>query len=96
MNGNLLDTHTFIWYVSGDSTISLGAREAIESNPDANFVSIASVWEIAIKLSLGKLTLNRPFSAIEHQMERNGFQPLPIVFEDTLKITDMVFHHKDP
>lgn len=96
MNGNLLDTHTFIWYVSGDTTLSSKVREAIESRPEANFVSIASLWEIAIKISLGKLTLDRPFSAIEQQLKRNGFQILPIGFEDVLKITNMVFHHKDP
>ena len=53
----LLDTHTLIWFLNGDKELSSKARKAIESNNVVNFVSIASLWEIAIKISLKKLEL---------------------------------------
>lgn len=54
---NLLDTHAFIWFVEGDGRLSANTREAIEADGAMNFVSIATLWEIAIKLSLKKLEL---------------------------------------
>lgn len=96
MNGNLLDTHTFIWYVSGDSSLSSIVKEAIEKKPHNNFLSVASLWEIAIKVSLQKLDLNRPFAEIEKQIASNGFQLLPILFTDTFELTTLPFLHKDP
>ena len=58
----LLDTHTFLWYVWGDPQLSAMARGLIEDPANQSFVSQVSVWEIAIKTSLGKLTLARPFA----------------------------------
>ena len=54
------------------------------------------MWEIAIKTSLGKLELNIPFAKIFEQVTNNGFQILPITFEDTLIISSLPFHHRDP
>ncbi len=96
MSGNLLDTHVFIWYVSGNLSISKKAKSTIETPNALNYVSVGSLWEIAIKISLGRLTLNKPFAAIEEQLNKNGFQLLPVVFEDTLKLTSLPFFHKDP
>lgn len=93
---NLLDTHTLIWYINGDNELSESARAVIESEGAVNFVSIASLWEIAIKISLGKLQLKTPFNQIAKQMEENGFEILPITFEDTLTLSTLAFHHKDP
>ena len=93
---NLLDTHTFIWFVEGDSRLSEKARKAIEKEGAENFVSIASLWEIAIKISLGKLELKTPFSRILEETVKNGFKLLPISFEDTLALTNLPFHHRDP
>jgi len=61
---NLLDTHALIWFLDGDSNLSDNARKAIEDKDAINFVSIASLWEIAIKISLSKLELKTPFSEI--------------------------------
>lgn len=72
------------------------ARKAIERNDVVNFISIASLWEISIKISLGKLELKTPFSNISDQIFKNGFQILPITFEDTLTLTKLPFHHRDP
>ncbi|WP_206106050.1 PIN domain-containing protein [Olivibacter sp. XZL3] len=52
MQHNLLDTHTFIWFLSGDSQLSAKAKKNIERKGAVNYVSIASLWEIAVKISL--------------------------------------------
>jgi PIN domain nuclease of toxin-antitoxin system len=92
----LLDTHTFIWFINGDNQLSAKAIEKIESDDAINFISIASIWEIAIKISLGKLELRKPFSEIESQIQENGFQILPITIRDTLVVSSLPFYHRDP
>ncbi len=92
----LLDTHTFIWFINGEEELSVRARTTIEHKDANNFISIASLWEIAIKLSIGKLKLKTPFDAVPEQIANNGFQILPITFADTLKLSTLPFHHKDP
>ncbi|WP_416865342.1 MAG: type II toxin-antitoxin system VapC family toxin [Imperialibacter sp.] len=57
---HLLDTHAFLWFLGGDDQLSTTARTTIEDSTTKKFVSIASIWEIAIKISLGKLTLGIP------------------------------------
>ena len=93
---NLLDTHTLIWFINGDEQLSHKARARIEQKQVSNFVSIASLWEIAIKISIGKLELHTPFIAIEKQLDLNKFSILPITFNDTLLLSNLPFHHKDP
>ena len=96
MQQNLLDTHTLIWFVNGDTELSQTARTAIEADNTLNFVSIASLWEMAIKISLSKLELKTPFNQIGRQIEENGFEILPVTFEDTLTLSTLPFHHRDP
>lgn len=96
MQLNLLDTHTLIWYINGDPELSQNARTAIEADSTINFVSIASLWEMAIKISLGKLELKTPFNQISRQIEENGFEILPITFDGTLTVSTLPFHHRDP
>jgi len=92
----LLDTHTFLWFLSGDSELSKQARMFIENPENENYISIASFWEIAIKNSLGKLTLDVPFAELKTEAIKNSFQILPITFEDTLQLNTLPFHHRDP
>lgn len=92
----LLDTHTLIWFLSGDEELSAKARSAIEAVNTRNFVSIASLWEISIKLRLGRLELNVEFEAVAEEMLRNGFQILPISFRDVVIQAKLPFHHRDP
>ncbi len=92
----LLDTHTLIWFLNGDKNLSLKARKAIESTASANFVSIVSLWEIAIKISLDRLELKSSFEKIEEQILGNGFEMLPLTFKDTLILSSLPFHHNDP
>lgn len=92
----LLDTHTLIWFLNGDKDLSSNARKAIESFEALNFVSIASLWEIAIKVSLGRLDLKTSFEKIEEEIIKNNFKMLPITFRDTMVLSTLPFHHRDP
>ena len=92
----LLDTHTLIWFLNGDKLLSNKARKAIESETAVNFVSIASLWEISIKLSLERLEIKFPFETIAEQFEKNNFQLLPITFNDTLMLAGLPLFHRDP
>jgi len=92
----LLDTHTLIWFISGDKELSTKARKAIEADDAINFVSIASLWEISIKISMDRLELNSTFDKLAEQMADNNFQILPITFDDVLMLSTLSFHHKDP
>ena len=80
----------------GNKELSIPARQAIEGKHATNFVSIASLWEIAIKISLGKLELKTPFEQINNQLSENVFEILPVTFEDTLTVSTLPFHHRDP
>jgi len=92
----LLDTHTFLWFLGGNFELSKQARTFIESSEHEKYISIASFWEIAIKNSLGKLTLDIPFVELKTEAIKNSFQILPITFEDTLQLSKLPFYHRDP
>ena len=92
----LLDTNVLIWFLEGSSNLSLLQRQAMEADRRNNFVSIASLWEMAVKISVGKLNINVPFPQIEKLILFNGFRVLPITFEDTLAVSTLPLHHKDP
>jgi PIN domain nuclease of toxin-antitoxin system len=96
MQNNLLDTHTLLWYINGNENISAATRTLIEEKGIVNFVSIVSLWEISIKISLGKLEMLIPFSKLFQLLNDNGFVILPISFEDILLLTNLPFHHRDP
>ncbi len=92
----LLDTHVLIWFLNGDKSLSSKARKAIESDNATNFISIASLWEIAIKISLDRLSIKVPFERLSNELDKNNFQLLPITFNDTVVLSTLVFHHRDP
>ncbi|WP_414620984.1 type II toxin-antitoxin system VapC family toxin [Calothrix sp. CCY 0018] len=60
----LLDTHTFLWFIGGNLNLSSTARNAIENTNNQRFISIATLWEISIKISIGKLKLGLEFTKI--------------------------------
>ncbi len=93
---HLLDTHTLIWFIEGDENLSDIARKSIERRKITNYVSIASLWEIAIKINIGRLEIKVPFHQIREKIFENGFQILPISFEDTLIISSLPLFHRDP
>ena len=92
----LLDTHAFLWFINGDVELSKKAKNAIENPENIKFISIATFWEISIKISIGKLQLDMPFQELEIHASQNGFQLLPITFQHTLQLINLPLHHKDP
>ena len=93
----LLDTHAFLWFVLNDPSLSLIARDLIIDPLNEIFLSPATHWEIAIKISIGKYQLPGPFKSwINTQIQTNDFQILPIEVTHTALVTTLPFHHKDP
>lgn len=92
----LLDTHALIWFLSGDESLSKKAREIIEDEKNQNFISVGSIWEIAIKLSLGKIELKNGFNNFLKLIENNGFEILPISFSHLMVLSELEFIHRDP
>ncbi|MGB5771370.1 MAG: type II toxin-antitoxin system VapC family toxin, partial [Crocosphaera sp.] len=95
MTDFLLDTHAFIWLSENDSNLPNNLREMIDI-ADTVYVSIVSLWEMAIKLNLGKLSLQRSYETIEQELESSDILLLPITFIDTLQIYRLPLHHRDP
>jgi PIN domain nuclease of toxin-antitoxin system len=93
----LLDTHTLLWFIAGSASLSAYARSLIEDAANEKFVSIVSIWETAIKVSIGKMSLSAPFDVLfPHQLQTNGFGLLSVKVEHTSVVTTLPFHHRDP
>jgi PIN domain nuclease of toxin-antitoxin system len=92
----LLDTHALLWFLSGDKPLSKTAIEKISDLSNVRYVSIAGIWEIVIKLSLGRLEIKGGFETIEDFFENNDFEILPIDFSDTKILLKLEMHHRDP
>ena len=93
----LLDTHTLIWLVVGDSRLSPGALAAIQSDEARNWLSVATLWEIAIKQSLGKLALgDDSIARLVTRADSDGIQLVPITAAHCQRIVQLPKHHRDP
>ncbi len=93
----LLDTHAFIWFIEGSPEASNKARELIESAENEVLLSMASVWEMAVKGSIGKLEFSEPFEAlIPEQLRVNKIDILNIQLSHVLQAHSLPFHHRDP
>jgi PIN domain nuclease of toxin-antitoxin system len=93
----LLDTHAFLWYLMADGRLSAAARTTIANLGNQLFLSKASLWEIAIKVSIGKLTLPAPFaSLIPQKIQEMAIHVLEIELDHIAAIVSLPFHHKDP
>lgn len=93
----LLDTHSFLWFIGGDGRLSSRAKEAIADLDNEAFLSVASLWEIAIKLNIGKLKLPRPYGAlIPEQLVRNEIQVVPAELPHMTRYVTLPLHHRDP
>ena len=93
----LLDTHTFLWFIAGDVRLSNKARTLIEDMDNVRLLSTASLWEIAIKTSIGKLDLGLPFGTlIPQQLDGNLIDLLDITVDHAALVATLPFHHKDP
>lgn len=93
----LLDTHAFLWFVDDNPRLSEPARVLIESDDVQPFISMAGLWEMAIKISLGKLQLKEPYEKfIPQQLAMNGIGVLNLSMEHTAAVATLPFHHRDP
>jgi PIN domain nuclease of toxin-antitoxin system len=93
----LLDTHSFLWFINGDQRLSLRARSLIADADNQVLLSVACVWEIAIKVSLGKLSLEKPFEQlIPTQITLNDIDLAPITLQDLNIVARLPLYHRDP
>ncbi len=93
----LLDTHAFLWWIDDAPSLSRKARASISSPRNECLLSIASCWEMAIKVSLGKLRLPGVIERfIPEQLAANAFRQLTIEFRHVARVAALPFHHRDP
>jgi PIN domain nuclease of toxin-antitoxin system len=93
----LLDTHAFIWWITGDRRLSDRARGAIGAAEHEVFVSAVSAWEIVTKARLGRLRITeRVDRFVPEQLEANAFQALPLTMRHALGLAALPDLHRDP
>lgn len=93
----LLDTQAFLWAILEDPHLSKTAKKLFLSQENQLFISLASIWEMAIKVSIGKLELKQslqPF--LLEQLAQNQISILNIAFRHIMKVTTLSFNHRDP
>ena len=92
----LLDTHAIKWFFDGDERLSQSAIDAICHYENDVYVSVASLWEVAIKLSIGKLQVNGGIDKFIEAVYENGFILLDVAPEHISTVTKLPFIHRDP
>jgi PIN domain nuclease of toxin-antitoxin system len=93
----LLDTQTFVWFVMGNARLPKKWRALIEHPLSVSYLSIASLWELAIKEGTGKLHLDVTFpELIEWHVLGSGFTILPVSINHLLELRKLPLHHRDP
>jgi PIN domain nuclease of toxin-antitoxin system len=93
----LFDTHSFIWWADEPARLSPSALAALKDEDNRLFLSDASIWEMQIKVQLGKMKLKLPIrDLIESQQRDNDLEILHISTEHILGLDKLPFHHKDP
>lgn len=92
----LIDTHILIWALEGSAQLSPRAKELLLDPEHEHWVSAASVWEIAIKASIRKLTLSRPLGDLEKGILAAGFRVLDISIRHAVAVSEIELHHNDP
>jgi PIN domain nuclease of toxin-antitoxin system len=92
----LIDSHVLIWFINGDKNLTDKYIGYLENSENELYVSIASLWEIAIKMSLGKLELNISFEQIENYLLHRDFNILQVSFNHLNQLLILPKHHGDP
>ena len=93
----LLDTHTLLWFVEDAAALSARAKAVIEDLDNTPTYSIASVWEMAIKVGLGKLAMSCPlYPEFARLLQERGFQQLGISYRHASEVARLPWHHRDP
>ena len=92
----ILDTHAFLWAIAGDARMSHHARDIFAGSTDLS-LSIASIWEILIKVQSGKLNFPRPAGPyVLSRLAENRIKRLPISIDHMLALERLPMHHRDP
>jgi PIN domain nuclease of toxin-antitoxin system len=92
----LLDTHTFLWAISGDKRLSRRAAQVF-AGPSDLWLSVASIWEILIKVQIGKMPLPVPTGPyIVKKLVENRIETLAVSRDHVLKVETLPMHHNDP
>jgi PIN domain nuclease of toxin-antitoxin system len=92
----LLDTHTFLWFISDDKQLPLSIKNKIKDIHQPCFISVASFWEITIKKQIGKLTLTISLEELYSYADRNQIEIVPINQHHLLTLSKLPSHHNDP
>lgn len=92
----LLDTHTLLWSLNADPNLSKRVEALLSDATTKKFVSTVSFWEIAIKVSTGKLKINFPLLQLPSLVTENGSDVLNVNPDHALRVASLPFHHKDP
>jgi PIN domain nuclease of toxin-antitoxin system len=92
----LLDTRTLVWYLEGNKKLAPRQRELIINPRNDVLVSVVSLWELAIKSSVGELTLSRSLGDIIAQLDVQSIKILGIERGHVLQVEKLPFHHRDP
>lgn len=93
----LLDTHAFLWILSDDPRLGAAVRTAYVDRASACVLSVVSIWEMAIKASMGKLTLDKPLrEVVTAERSARGIDLLVLTQEHALAVRELEFHHRDP
>jgi PIN domain nuclease of toxin-antitoxin system len=92
----LLDTHAFLWFVSGDKQLPESAKRIIRNIDESCFLSAASLWEITIKHQNNKLDLGISLKELFDFADRNQIEIIPINYEHLLQLSKLPSHHNDP
>jgi PIN domain nuclease of toxin-antitoxin system len=92
----LIDTHALIWHLEDDPLLKLEKSDLVDDPSNEPLVSIASLWEIAIKESLGKLKLSRSVGDLVKAIDHSTISILPVTTNHVVRVSRLPFHHKDP
>lgn len=93
----LLDTHIFLWFISGDNRLSADVRDAVRDSENAVYLSVASIWEAIIKYQLGKLPLPEPPEVyLPRQRDWHQISSLPIDESSVARLAQLPALHRDP
>ena len=92
----LIDTQAFIWFVENDNQLPSKIKLEMEDSDNSILISIASLWEMTIKMTLGKLQLGSDIEEMIDNVYRNGFEILPILPEHIIKLSTLEYFHRDP
>ena len=93
----LLDTHALLWFLADNPRLNVSAKRVLEDATTDASISIASLWEIAIKIRLNKLQLTQPFERLfPDQLAQNDIALLGVTLGHITRLTTLPLHHRDP